>query len=109
MNNRIKSLALLVNLGIYGVAFPLSAAETATDDKNSAAEETMVVTAAEQNLQAPGVSTITADEIRKRPPARDVSEIIRTMPGVTLTGNSTAASAATTARLISAAWARKIP
>ena len=89
MNNRIKSLALLVNLGIYGVAFPLSAAETATDDKNSAAEETMVVTAAEQNLQAPGVSTITADEIRKRPPARDVSEIIRTMPGVNLTGNST--------------------
>lgn len=83
MNNRIKSLALLVNLGIYGVAFPLSAAETATDDKNSAAEETMVVTAAEQNLQAPGVSTITADEIRKRPPARDVSEIIRTMPGST--------------------------
>ncbi|HCI5947729.1 TPA: siderophore enterobactin receptor FepA [Klebsiella quasipneumoniae subsp. quasipneumoniae] len=89
MNNRIKSLALLVNLGICGVAFPLSAAETATDDKNSAAEETMVVTAAEQNLQAPGVSTITADEIRKRPPARDVSEIIRTMPGVNLTGNST--------------------
>lgn len=89
MNNRIKSLTLLVNLGIYGVAFPLSAAETATDDKNSAAEETMVVTAAEQNLQAPGVSTITADEIRKRPPARDVSEIIRTMPGVNLTGNST--------------------
>ncbi|HDY8388262.1 TPA: siderophore enterobactin receptor FepA [Klebsiella pneumoniae] len=89
MNNRIKSLALLVNLGIYGVAFPLSAAETVTDDKNSAAEETMVVTAAEQNLQAPGVSTITADEIRKRPPARDVSEIIRTMPGVNLTGNST--------------------
>ncbi|WP_454787112.1 siderophore enterobactin receptor FepA [Klebsiella quasipneumoniae] len=89
MNNRIKSLALLVNLGIYGVAFPLSAAETATNDKNSAAEETMVVTAAEQNLQAPGVSTITADEIRKRPPARDVSEIIRTMPGVNLTGNST--------------------
>ncbi len=51
--------------------------------------ETLVVTAAQQNLQAPGVSTISADEIRKRPPARDVSEIIRTMPGVNLTGNST--------------------
>jgi ferric enterobactin receptor len=88
MNNKIKSLALLVNLGIYGVAFPLCAEET-TDSKQTAAEETMVVTAAEQNLQAPGVSTITADEIRKRPPARDVSEIIRTMPGVNLTGNST--------------------
>ena len=33
MNNRIKSLALLVNLGIYGAAFPLSAAETASDSK----------------------------------------------------------------------------
>ncbi|HCB1499288.1 TonB-dependent siderophore receptor [Klebsiella huaxiensis] len=89
MNNRIKSLALLVNLGIYGAAFPLSAAETTSDSKTATADETMVVTAAEQNLQAPGVSTITADEIRKRPPARDVSEIIRTMPGVNLTGNST--------------------
>ncbi|MFG6655077.1 TonB-dependent siderophore receptor [Scandinavium sp. M-37] len=88
MNNKLKSLALLVNLGIYGVAFPLHAEET---EKATTAEtgETMVVTAAQQNLQAPGVSTITADEIRKRPPARDVSEIIRTMPGVNLTGNST--------------------
>ena len=55
MNNRIKSLALLVNLGIYGAAFPLSAAETASDSKTATADETMVVTAAEQNLQAPGV------------------------------------------------------
>ncbi|MGR7557645.1 siderophore enterobactin receptor FepA [Klebsiella aerogenes] len=89
MNNRIKSLALMVNLGIYGVAFPLCAAEETTDSKQAVGEETMVVTAEVQNLQAPGVSTITADEIRKRPPARDVSEIIRTMPGVNLTGNST--------------------
>ncbi|HBQ7911843.1 TPA: siderophore enterobactin receptor FepA [Klebsiella aerogenes] len=89
MNNRIKSLALMVNLGIYGMAFPLCAAEETTDSKQAAGEETMVVTAEVQNLQAPGVSTITADEIRKRPPARDVSEIIRTMPGVNLTGNST--------------------
>ena len=83
MNNKIKSLALLVNLGIYGVALPLHAEESPAGD------DTIVVTAAEQNLQAPGVSTITADEIRKNPPARDVSEIIRTMPGVNLTGNST--------------------
>ncbi len=44
-------------------------------------EETMVVTAARQTLQAPGVSTLTADEIRKHPPARDISELIRTQPG----------------------------
>ncbi|HAU6514910.1 TPA: TonB-dependent receptor plug domain-containing protein, partial [Salmonella enterica] len=60
-----------------------------TDSAALTNEDTIVVTAAQQNLQAPGVSTITADEIRKNPPARDVSEIIRTMPGVNLTGNST--------------------
>ena len=83
MNNKLKALTVLVNMGIYGVALPMHAEET------SAAEETIVVTAQQQNLQAPGVSTITADEIRKNPPARDVSEIIRTMPGVNLTGNAT--------------------
>lgn len=88
MNNKIHSLALLVNLGIYGVALP-AMAEDNTDSAAVSHEDTIVVTAAQQNLQAPGVSTITADEIRKNPPARDVSEIIRTMPGVNLTGNST--------------------
>ncbi|CAM6253229.1 TonB-dependent siderophore receptor [Citrobacter sedlakii] len=88
MNKKIHSLALLVNLGIYGVALPAMAEET-TDSTTASHEDTIVVTAAQQNLQAPGVSTITADEIRKNPPARDVAEIIRTMPGVNLTGNST--------------------
>lgn len=85
MNKKIHSLALLVNLGIYGVALPVMA-----DDNTASAqhEDTMVITAAEQNLQAPGVSTITADG-SQNPPARDVAEIIRTMPGVNLTGNST--------------------
>lgn len=59
-----------------------------TKSKNSKTD-TIVVTAAQQNLQAPGVSTITSDEIKKRPPARDINELIRTMPGVNLTGNST--------------------
>ncbi|WP_226569055.1 TonB-dependent siderophore receptor [Mangrovibacter yixingensis] len=77
------TLATLVHLGIYGLALPASAADSTTQ------EDTIVVSAAEQNLQAPGVSTITAEEIKKHPAARDVSEIIRTMPGVNLTGNST--------------------
>ncbi len=90
MNNKIKSLTLLVNLGIYGAVLPATAADTtASTGATASSEETIVVTAAQQNLQAPGVSTITADEIRKNPPARDVSEIIRTMPGVNLTGNAT--------------------
>ena len=37
MNNKIKSLTLLVNLGIYGVAFPLCAEET-LDSKKAATE-----------------------------------------------------------------------
>jgi ferric enterobactin receptor len=49
-----------------------------------------VVDTAEQALkQAPGVSIITAEDLASRPPANDLSEIIRTMPGVNLTGNST--------------------
>lgn len=68
---------------------PTSTQTTVSPGKVDAEGGTMVVTAAQQNLQAPGVSTITADEIKKRPPSRDLSEIIRAMPGVNLTGNST--------------------
>lgn len=85
MNNTLSySLATLVSLGLYGTAFS-AAAETAPIEN----EDTLVVTAAQQTLQAPGVSIITSEELKKHPVARDVSEIIRTMPGVNLTGNST--------------------
>ncbi len=108
MNNKIKSLTFLVNLGIYGMAAPAFAAET-DSSKTDVNGETMVVTAAEQNLQAPGVSTITADEIRKRPPARDVSEIIRTMPGVNLTGNSTSGQRGNNRQIDIRGMGRKTP
>lgn len=58
-----------------------------TDNKKNS-DDTMVVTAREQTLQAPGVSIIDSEAIKKHPIQRDVSEIIRTMPGVNLTGNS---------------------
>ncbi|MFZ1873233.1 MAG: TonB-dependent siderophore receptor [Chania sp.] len=92
MNRKLSrySLATLIGLGLGTSIF--SAAVNAQPEENqaeTAAEDTMVVTAAKQNLQAPGVSTITAEEIKRRPPARDISELIRTMPGVNLTGNST--------------------
>lgn len=64
MNKKIHSLTLLVNLGIYGAALPVMA-EDKTDSAALTNEDTIVVTAAQQNLQAPGVSTITADEIAK--------------------------------------------
>ncbi|ART79661.1 TonB-dependent siderophore receptor [Oceanisphaera avium] len=49
----------------------------------------VVVTAEEILKQAPGVSIITAEDLAKRPVSNDLSEVIRTMPGVNLTGNST--------------------
>ena len=63
MNKKIHSLALLVNLGIYGGSTGTRAGPILLFHMT----DTIVVTAAEQNLQAPGVSTITADEIRKNP------------------------------------------
>ena len=51
--------------------------------------DTHVVATAEQELkQASGVSLITAEDIKKRPPVNDISDIVRKMPGVNLTGNS---------------------
>ena len=50
--------------------------------------QSVIATAQEEIKQAPGVSVITAEDIRKRPPANDLAQIIRTMPGVNLTGNS---------------------
>ena len=96
---------------LLACSVPLQAAENMTEqstpDESAATaenhEETMVITAARQNLQAPGVSTITAEEIRKHPPARDVSEFIRTQPAT-----PPVVSAATTGKLISVAWGPRI-
>lgn len=48
----------------------------------------MHVTASQIARQALGTSTITAEDIARRPPANDIAELLRTMPGVNLTGNS---------------------
>ena len=77
MKKKYNPLALLIPAALSGIAF------------SGYADDTIVVTAEKQNLQAPGVSTITADTLRKTPPARDLSEVIRTQPGINLTGNST--------------------
>lgn len=88
MNNRIKSLALLVNLEFTGLLFV----------KRGEKPPPTIKTAP---LKRPWWSPPPSRTCRRRasppsPPmrsanalARDVSEIIRTMPGVNLTGNST--------------------
>ncbi|HAI94663.1 MAG TPA: TonB-dependent siderophore receptor, partial [Xanthomonadaceae bacterium] len=79
------SVALLAALSLAtGSAF---AADDVT--KGDATDlDTVRVTAAQIARQALGTSTITAEDIEKRPPANDISELLRTMPGVNLTGNS---------------------
>ena len=49
--------------------------------------EAVTVTAEEQLRQSLGVSVITESDLEKRPPANDLSEILRTQPGVTITGS----------------------
>lgn len=72
----------------------LSANAYAADEDQTDTADTLVVHAtAEQELkQQPGVSIITAEDIQKEPPVNDLSDIIRKMPGVNLTGNSSSGS-----------------
>lgn len=70
-----------------------TAVTAAEEQSDKLAEgESMIVTAEQELKQQPGVSTITADDIRKTPPVNDLSDIIRKMPGVNLTGNSASGS-----------------
>ncbi|UQY44608.1 TonB-dependent siderophore receptor [Mixta hanseatica] len=80
---------LLVPLTLASGVLSVNSVAAEISTENGAEDGTLVVTAQQQTLQAPGVSTISAERIKKHPPARDVSEVIRTMPGVNLTGNST--------------------
>ncbi|MEN1835028.1 FepA family TonB-dependent siderophore receptor [Pseudomonas lijiangensis] len=59
-----------------------------TDDSLQLADTHVVATAEQELKQASGVSLISADDIKKRPPVNDLSDIVRKMPGVNLTGNS---------------------
>lgn len=95
---RLNGMTLALAVALPGMMNLQSAcAETKEGEKHQSSierhttqeEETIVVTAAQQNLQSLGVSTITDDDIKKKPPARDINELVRTMPGVNLTGNST--------------------
>ncbi|PQZ89370.1 MULTISPECIES: TonB-dependent siderophore receptor [Pseudomonas] len=86
MSPRFKLNHLVLALMAAGPGM-LLAAEAA--DTALVLGDTHVVATAEEALkQASGVSIITAEDISKRPPVNDLSEIIRKMPGVNLTGNS---------------------
>ncbi|MFT3760859.1 FepA family TonB-dependent siderophore receptor [Thauera sp.] len=78
---RLRPLAAAIGLACLS-------SHTAFAQDATLAEVQVLGTAEEQLRQAPGVSVITEEDIAERPPANDLSELIRTMPGVNLTGNS---------------------
>lgn len=80
--NRMTPLAAAVGLALLGL--PAMAQQS-----NQPMHQVHIVGTAEEELkQAIGVSVITSEDIEARPPANDLAELIRTMPGVNLTGNS---------------------
>ncbi|MEL5565939.1 TonB-dependent siderophore receptor [Serratia ureilytica] len=83
---RVNQAAWPITLVLVLFNISSSLAKSAEDDDN----ETIVVesTAAQVLKQQPGVSVITREDIEKNPPVNDLSEIIRKMPGINLTGNS---------------------
>lgn len=77
------ALCLLMSLPVFAGA-ALAQDIPTTDD--TVVLETVVLSAEEQAKQALGTSTVTAEDLEKTPPVSDISEIVRKMPGVNLTG-----------------------
>ncbi|GAA4332524.1 siderophore enterobactin receptor PfeA [Pigmentiphaga soli] len=77
----------LLAAGLAGAGFGAQA-QTPAQPAPAAELAPVTVTAEEELKQSLGVSVITAEDLAQRPPVNDISEILRTMPGVNLTGNS---------------------
>jgi len=85
---RVSFLALSVLMATLHQAN----AEEATDDTLKLQDAVVIGTAEDELKQASGVSILTEEDIKKRPPVNDISELVRKMPGVNLTGNSASGS-----------------
>lgn len=90
-----NSLALV----LFSLVSPaVMATAASTDDRgeglnapssdNALVIQDTLITAEREARQALGTSIITAEDIKRHPPANDLSDIIRREPGVNLTGNS---------------------
>lgn len=77
------SLAILASLSTI-----INAEELEKTGEKEAKLQSIVLTAEEQIKQSLGSSVITSEDLEKTPVKNDISEIIRRMPGVNLTGNS---------------------
>lgn len=74
-----------IGLVLACLAGPVLAQQTDVAE-DSLLLDTIVISAKDQIRQALGVSQISAEDLEKTPVVNDVSEVIRKMPGVNLTG-----------------------
>ena len=72
----------------YAVRASEAPAPTTAPAGGAVMMKAVTVTAEAEARQALGSSVITSEDIERLPPANDLSQILRTMPGVNLTGNS---------------------
>ena len=86
--SRRNTLAISLGLALALPALAAHAQSTAADGPITDFG-TVRVTAEAIARQALGTSIITAEDIERQPPRNDLSELLRTMPGINLTGNST--------------------
>ncbi|MCU4676527.1 FepA family TonB-dependent siderophore receptor [Catenovulum sp. 2E275] len=70
------------------VTAALSSNAFAAEEELETLETTVVQAASEELKQAQGVSVITEEEFKRRPVTNDIAELVKTMPGINLTGNS---------------------
>ena len=82
-----STLALAVVGAMSSFAMANDVVET-TKEKEATQLQTIVLTAEEQVKQSLGASIITDKDLEKLPVVNDISEYVRRMPGVNLTGNS---------------------
>lgn len=79
------ALAVVVAMSSFAMA---NESLTTGAEKDTTQLQTIVLTAEEQVKQSLGASIITDKDLEKLPVVNDISEYVRRMPGVNLTGNS---------------------
>ena len=90
----VVTLSVLAALQLSAANANETAAAVSTDEAALQSEadtykvETVLVTAERALKQSSGASLIGAEDLNRTPVRNDVSELIRTMPGVNLTGNT---------------------
>ena len=86
--NLTRSTLALAVVGAMSSFAMANDVEETTKEKEATQLQTIVLTAEEQVKQSLGASIITDKDLEKLPVVNDISEYVRRMPGVNLTGNS---------------------